>query len=519
MSSLVGFVASALLAAAPSSTAADAPTYSKHVAPILWKNCAGCHRPGEVGPFSLLTYEDAAKRADFLVEVTGDRRMPPWKAEPNFGNFHDSRTLSEADLATLKQWAAAGAPEGDKADLPAPPKFVDGWQNGEPDLVLEMPEEFEVPADGPDIYQCFVLPIPTTEHRTVAVAEFRPGNRSVVHHAIMFLDGNGAARAKDAASPDEQGYRSFGGPGILPTGGLGSWAPGSNPRKLPKGMGKFLRHGSDMVLQIHYHPNGKPQRDRSKVGIYFTKEPATTLVGGLALMNTKIAIPPGEKNYKVTAKSEPMAADVYLLGLGPHMHLLGRQMKITADTPKGETIPLIWIKDWDFNWQLGYGYSAPVKLPQGSVIHIEATYDNSEDNPHNPSSPPKLVTWGEETTDEMCICSFLLFTDTRADLLKIANMKAARWGAALAGGVEAKDLMEPETAGAVEAITRDEIVEEVLNRGFRIPQQFETQLGVFDTDSNKQLSRAEFDAIPGPIRDLIRAAVKEKVKEATEKKS
>lgn len=512
------FVALAVCAAAPAQTSAadEVPTYSKHVAPILWKNCASCHRAGEVGPFSLLSYEDAAKRAEFIVEITASRRMPPWKAEPNFGSFHDVRRLSDADLATLKRWADAGAPEGNPADLPAPPKFVDGWQLGEPDLVLEMPEEFDVPADGPDIYQCFVLPIPTTEHRTVAAAEFRPGNRRVVHHAIMFLDANGAARTKDAAEPG-QGYKSFGGPGVIPTGGLGSWAPGSIPRKLPKGIGKYLRHGSDLVLQIHYHPDGKPERDRSKVGIYFTKEPAATIVGGLAMMNTRLSIPAGEKHHKVTMKSEPMAADVYLLGLGPHMHLLGRKFEALAKTPSGDVIPLIRINDWDFNWQLGYGYSKPVKLPQGSVIHVEAEYDNSEDNPHNPNSPPKIVTWGEETTDEMCLLSVLLITDTKADLVKIVNMKGARWGGALAGGVEAKDLLDAKDAALVEGITRDEIVEELLNRGFPIPKQNEAQLKIFDTDENGRLSRAEFDVIPGPIRDLIRAAIRERVKAATGK--
>lgn len=518
MHSLGLWIAAAALSVAPSQTAAETPTFNKHVAPILWKNCANCHRPGEVGPFPLLTYEDAAKRADFLAEITASRAMPPWKAAPDFGKFHDERRLSPEQLEILRRWADAGAPEGSPRDLGAQPTFPDGWQLGTPDLVLEMPEEFAVPADGPDIYQCFVLPIPTTEHRTVAAAEFRPGNPRVVHHAIMFLDGNGAARKRDAEEPG-QGYRSFGGPGVIPTGGLGSWAPGSIPRKLPQGIGKFLRHGSDMVLQLHYHPDGKPEKDRSKVGIYFTKEPATTIVGGLALMNTGLSIPPGAKDHKVTMKSQPLAADVHLLGLGPHMHLLGKQMKVWAKTPAGDEVPLIWIKDWDFNWQLGYGFAKPVSLPQGSVIHAEAVYDNTVDNPHNPNSPPKLVTWGEETTDEMCLLSILLITDTRDDLIKIVNMKAARWGGALAGGVEARDLMDPKDAALAEATLQDEAVENIIDRGFPIPKQFEKQLGIFDGDGNKSINRAEFDAIPEPVRKLIRAAIKERVKAATSPKT
>jgi len=526
MSSFGLWFVAAALAAAPSQGSAPAqspslgvgetPTFNKHVAPILWKNCANCHRPGEVGPFSLMSYDDAAKRADHIVEITASRAMPPWKAAHDYGNLSGVRRLTDEQLDVLARWAKAGAPQGDPQDLGTPPTFAEGWQLGTPDLVLEMPEEFDVPADGPDVYQCFVMPIPTTEHRTVAAAEFRPGNKKVVHHAIMFLDGNGAAHQKDISEPGP-GYRSFGGPGIIPTGGLGSWAPGAIPYRLPKGIGKFLRHGSDMVLQIHYHPNGKPQKDRSKVGIYFTKTPAETIVGGLALMNTKLAIPPGAKEHKVSAKSEPLAADVYLLGLGPHLHLLGRQMKVWAETPTEKEVPLIWIEDWDFNWQLGYGFKAPVKLPKGSVIHCEATYDNTEDNPHNPNSPPKLVTWGEETTDEMCLVSILLITDTREDLIKIVNMRQAKWGGALAGGVEAKDLIEMAGGKVSAAPEHDAIVEQIIDRGFAIPQEFQTQLGVFDGDGNKKLSRAEFDQIPEAIRTLIRAAIKERVKAATGK--
>ena len=253
------------------------PTYNKDVAPILWKNCAGCHRPGEVGPFSLLTYKDAAKRASDLAEITSERRMPPWKAEPGFGEFHDERRLSDADIQTIAHWAESGSPEGDSKDLQPVPRFPEGWQLGTPDLVLRISEPFHVPADGRDIYRCFVIPIPIDSDKTVAAVEFRPGNRKVVHHALLFLDSSGAGRKKDEADPGP-GYASFGGPGILPTGGLGGWAPGAMPRSLPEGMGKLLRKGSDLVLQIHYHPDGKPETDHSSVGIYFTKKPARSIV-------------------------------------------------------------------------------------------------------------------------------------------------------------------------------------------------------------------------------------------------
>ncbi|MCE9606405.1 MAG: ascorbate-dependent monooxygenase [Planctomycetia bacterium] len=518
MPSALLHLASALLTtiagAAPSAATPDAPTFSRHVAPILWKNCASCHRPGEVGPFSLLSYGDAAKRATFLADITAERRMPPWKAEPDFGHFLDERILTDDEIKTLRDWAQAGAPEGDPKDLPVPPKFVEGWQLGEPDLILEMPEPFEVRADGPDIYRCFVLPIPTTENRTVAAAEFRPGNRRVVHHAIMYLDANGAARKKDEQDPG-QGYSSFGGPGVLPTGGLGGWAPGAMPRKLPEGTGKFLRKGSDLVLQLHYHPDGKPATDRSMVGIYFTKKPATTIVGGLAILNTRLAIPAGDKQYTIEAKSEPLPVDVNVLGLGPHMHLLGRQMKVTAATPAGETVPLIWIKDWDFNWQGSYGYAKPIRLPKGSVIHVAAIYDNSEANPHNPNSPPKRVTWGEQTTDEMCLVSIMLTTDSLGDLRKVVGMRGARLGGALAGGAEAEDLMTDEEKKLVGADTKwNALVDLVIEQGFPIPPAQRERAKIFDSDDNGRISKKEFDAIPKEIQARIRDTIREKMREA-----
>ena len=212
-------LAASCCAASPTQ-AAEAITYNKHIAPLLWKNCAGCHRPGEVGPFSLLSYQDASKRAQFLVDVTASRRMPPWKAEQGYGQFHDARLLSEAEIALIAQWAEAGAIEGDAADLPSAPKFPEGWQLGEPDIVVKMDKPFIVPASGSDVYRCFVLPLELSENRTVAAVEFRPGNPRIVHHAIYYLDSRGAARRRDGED-GQPGYSSFGGPGIVPTGGLG----------------------------------------------------------------------------------------------------------------------------------------------------------------------------------------------------------------------------------------------------------------------------------------------------------
>jgi hypothetical protein len=488
---------------------AEAPTYNKDVAPILWKNCAGCHRPGEVGPFSLLTYKDAAKRAGFLEEITESRRMPPWKAEPDFGEFHDARRLTDAELKTLADWADAGAPEGDPKDLPESPKFPEGWQLGKPDLVLKVPASFEIPASGKDIYRCFVIPIPTETDKTVSAVEFRPGNSKVVHHALLFLDSMGAARKKDAAD-DGPGFASFGGPGFLPTGSLGGWAPGAMPRFLPEGMGKMLRKGSDLVLQIHYHPDGKVESDQSTVGIYFTKKPAKQIVVGVAVRTRELNIPPGESRYHVNAQSPPLPVDAEAIGITPHMHYIGKEMKVVAETPDGESIPLIWIKDWDFNWQGQYQYKSPVKLVKGTVIKLDAYYDNSADNPRNPSQPPKAVHWGEQTTDEMCLLAVQVVTEKPADLLKIVAMQGNMLGSAIVGGLgggarpgaggRLGGLMQRGAGGRMGA----------GGDGFPIPEAFKDQLSRFDKNNDGKLSSEEIDAMPERPRERIKEAIEKR---------
>jgi mono/diheme cytochrome c family protein len=481
-------------APAPAPAPADAPTYNKHIAPILWKNCAGCHRPGEVGPFSLLGYKDAAKRADFLKTVTATRRMPPWKAEPGFGEFHDERRLSDAEIALIARWADAGAPEGDPADLPAAPKFPDGWQLGTPDLVVKMAKPFTVPAAGRDVYRCFVIPLNLDEDRYVTAVEFRPGNRTVVHHVLMFLDANGAARKKDPAG---DGYTSFGGAGIVPTGGLGAWVPGASPRFLPEGVGRFVRKGSDLVIQVHYHPSGKEEADQSTVGLYFAKKPSEKIVGGLAVRGRLRIIPAGEKTHRVSGEGEPLPVDVDVLSVAPHMHMIGKEMKVVAATPDGKTVPLIHIADWDFNWQGSYSYAKPVRLPKGTVVKLEAVYDNSDGNPRNPSHPPKPVHWGEQTTDEMCLLGLNVTCDSLADLRKINAMRSGGLARALGGGGIPEEGEGESDADAAKAL------ESVPAEGVAIPEQYARLLGRFDKNGDGRLSREEIAAMPGVLRKRV----------------
>jgi hypothetical protein len=376
------------------------PTFNQDIAPILHQNCAACHRPGQVAPFSLLTYNDAVRRAALIAAVTARHYMPPWKAEPGYGHFQDERRLTDAQIALIADWARNGAPEGDPARRPTPPQFASGWQAGKPDAVFTVAQPFSIPADGRDVFQCFVIPLNFASDHYVKTVEFRPGNPRVVHHALFFLDTSGEARKLDAETPDP-GYPCFGGPQIQPSGGLGGWAPGATPEPLPNGVAHIVGKTADLVIQIHYHPSGKPEADQSSIGLTFGDVPQKGLAG-MMLGTRSIDLAPGVADQTVTDWAL-VPEDVDLIGITPHAHLLCREMKVDARLPDGKIEPLIWIKDWDFNWQGQYQYASPVHLPKGARIEMRYVYDNSTNNPRNPSNPPKRVTFGEQTTNEMAL--------------------------------------------------------------------------------------------------------------------
>ena len=378
--------------------AAATPTFNHDIAPILYSNCATCHRPGEVAPFSLLTYQDAAKRAKQIATVTQSRFMPPWKAEPGYGEFQNERRLTDAQIAVLKDWAANGAPEGDPSEKPTPPTFSEGWQAGQPDKVFKLANAYSLPADGPDQYRCFVIPMNLDQDVYVKSFEFRPDNRKIVHHAIVFSDPNGNARR---LARNGNSYPCFGGPGFAPISMVAGWAPGGSPSLAGPGMSLTVTKGSDLVLQIHYHPSGKAEQDQSSLGMTFGDPP--TVGRGMVFINSRaIHIAAGDSHY-VVKTGITIPQDVEVLGITPHAHYLGKDMKIDAKLPDGSVQHMIWIKDWDFNWQGQYRYKEPVKLPKGTRVELEYTYDNSAANIRNPSHPPVNVHWGEQTTDEMAL--------------------------------------------------------------------------------------------------------------------
>ncbi len=398
-------------------------TYARDVAPILARSCETCHRAGQIGPMPLTTYTQAAAWRGDIKKWTSDRKMPPWKADPNCGDFQDARTLPPHDIATLAKWADAGAPEGDPKDLPAPPHFHDGWPLGQPDLVLQPSRPYHLEADGSDVYRCYVIPTDFTHDRYVSAVDVQPGNRSIVHHVIAFIDGSGASANLDGHEK-EPGYTSFGGVGFAPTGSLGGWAPGITAHALPDGVATEVPAGARIVLQVHYHKDGKPETDFSRIGLYFAKTEVQKTLHIIPIIHG-LNIPAGDSHYTVTTLGVPSPVDFHLLAVTPHMHLLGRKMALTAILPGGAKVPLISVSDWDFNWQATYFYKKPIAFPKGTRVMMTATYDNSVHNPRNPNSPPKTTTWGEQTTDEMCI-AFLHYTLDREHLAVRDNPGASK---------------------------------------------------------------------------------------------
>ena len=319
-------------------------------------------------------------------------------------------------METLRLWVQSGCKQGDAADIPAPPRFTDGWQLGQPDLVLEMPESFTVPPNGPDIYRSFCLPFPLDHDVTIHGIEFRPGDRRVTHHSRIYLDETGDARRRDRDDSAPGFTGSFGTQSRLelPYPGIGAWTPGMTPRFAPEGVGRVIRRGSDVVVQIHYHPTGKHETDKSSVGLFFTKTPTTKTMAGYSLCTDQIDIPPGAKEHKIILSTR-LKADIHLYTVVPHAHYLCREFRLAATLADGTTVPLLWITDWDMDWQDQYRYALPVALPAGTVLTLAAYFDNSEDNPRNPHKPPRRVRYGVETNAEMCACHLeFLVDDPRA---------------------------------------------------------------------------------------------------------
>jgi mono/diheme cytochrome c family protein len=406
-----------------SAIASAETTYTRDVARIMQAKCQQCHRPGDVAPFPLMTYDDAVTYADDIKTALNNKTMPPWKPVPGFNEFRDSFAISDDERNTVLAWIDGGTPQGDAADMPDPQPVSDGpWQLGEPDVILKMPE-YTPPPRATDTYRCFVLPTGLTENRFIAAAQALPGNPQITHHVLLFLDETGEAE-KFEGQDGQPGYSCFGGPNLTSiltapslltvlSGGidilngtlLGGWAPGVRTRRLPDDIGVPISKGARIVMQVHYHPAGREGSDQTQLGVWFadTAKIKHRLLN-VPIFNTKFTIPPGASNYEVTASQFvfPFLAGK-VITVAPHMHNLGRQIKVEVEDPGGKKRPLIYIDNWDFNWQGFYVSTDPIDIPSGSTVRVTAVYDNSEGNPKNPNNPIVPVGWGERTVDEMCL--------------------------------------------------------------------------------------------------------------------
>jgi Flp pilus assembly protein TadD/mono/diheme cytochrome c family protein len=404
-------------------------TFSKDVAPIVFGNCAVCHRPGGSAPFSLLQYSDVTKHGRQIAQVTKSRYMPPWLPDPGYGRFFGERILSDAQIGTLQQWVANGMPEGSAADMPPLPEFHEEWQLGRPDLIVQVPQPYVLLAGGnTESWPRFVLPVPSIETHYVRGIEIHPGDPKVVHHCYIVTDRSDVIHITNGEVYETGSTgmeRRFASSGSELDSRFLTWRPGTPPYLEPDGATWRLDKNTDLILTLHLLASGKSESIQPTVGFYFSDQAPTKFPMILHLEHDRgIDIPAGTGSYIVSDELE-LPVDVKILSVLPHAHYLCKDMQAYATLPDGTRRWLIWIKRWDFDWQGVFRYVDPVTLPKGSVISFRYTYDNSADNPLNPNSPPKRVVGGPRSTDEMADLWLEALPDRKEDLptIEVALMK------------------------------------------------------------------------------------------------
>ena len=445
---LAGAASVQLGAQAPVGTQAARPTFAKDVAPIFYKNCTNCHRPGEIAPMSLLTFRDARPWAKSIATQVGKGTMPPWHADPAHGEFLNDRRLNETEKATILKWVDAGASEGNPSDLPAQPTYATEWQIGQPDAVFSMQEDYPIPAEGTISYQYFEVPTTFTEDKWIQAMEVRASNPSVLHHVIVyartpapavppattpappavstttpqprptpvfiFSQGTGIPAGQSggpALPPDQQkapGPNDRPAPRRMgPT--VGGFAPGQLVRTYQEGTAMRLPAGATLILQSHYTANGKATTDRTRIAVTFAKAKPQTEVRFGSLINGGLHIPAGASDYRVDTEMT-IGQDVTMWSMLPHTHVRGKRWIYEATYPDGRTETILSVPKYDFNWQTDYVFKQPLKLPKGTKVHATAWYDNSKNNPSNPD-PTKDVWWGDQTWEEMMFTGMTFSVD------------------------------------------------------------------------------------------------------------
>lgn len=464
---------------------AQAPTWSADVAPVMFTNCTPCHHSGGMAPFSLMTYSDAYANRIQLTDAVSTGKMPPWPPDPSYRHFKDERYLTSSQVLMLNAWVSAGAPSGDTTTAPAAPVYSNTSALGNVDATLHFPT-FTVPNFPGDLYQCFVIPNGLTQDKYITALEVIPGNPEIVHHVLIYEDTSSThdAQQKDATTP-EPGYMSFGGPGVPKANLIGGWVPGTVPLVYPQGMGMLLHKNRDIVVQIHYPYGSYNKTDSTKINLKLSAGPmrqvfiAPAINHGPNLVNGPLNIPANStKTYesKYTIPSNLPVQGISLLNLAPHAHLICTDWLVFASTPSGDTIPLIKINDWDFHWQGFYTFQKLQFVTKGSTFFGYATYDNTANNPHNPSNPPQTVTAGEATTDEMMLVyfSYLIYQTGDENLVLDSTILQQPTG-----------IIKPDEASKV--VSTPQLYDAVPNPAadqttltYYLPNASNTQLQVFD---------------------------------------
>jgi mono/diheme cytochrome c family protein len=417
---VVPFLAVSMLAGTQAAAQSD-PTFNRDIAPLVYEHCAGCHRPGQTGPFPLLTYSEVKAKGRKVAQVTESREMPPWLPAGEMGEFVGDRRLSAAEIELFGRWLDGGMPEGAGQDLPPTPKWAEEWQLGKPDLVVQMPNKFTLQPAGQDVYRNFVIPVPLGKARYVRAVEFQPDNRRIVHHAFVRVDSSGEVRRLDG----KDGNPGFEGMSVpesvkMPSGYFLSYQPGKMPAAEPPGFGWTLNPGQDLVVQMHLRPTGKPEELQARVGLYFTEIRPTNTTMVFALSSLTIDLAPASSDQVVEDRfTMPVAGD--LLAVLPHTHYLGKRLEGFARLPDGERRQLLLIPRWDFNWQGEYRYSHAIHVPAGTILEMRYVFDNSATNPANANRPLKEVLCGPQSSDEMAELWFQVLLQGTNDASRLAE--------------------------------------------------------------------------------------------------
>jgi len=451
MASLAAAAIAWLVGALPASVDAQAVTYSKDVAPLVADRCGMCHHPGGSAPFSLLTFSEVKRHASQIAAVTASRFMPPWKADPSDGPFVGQHPLNDGEIRMLKQWVADGAPEGDPRLLPRPRLWSEGWQLGTPDLVVTLSQPYTLSAEGTDVFRIFAILIPIDRERFVRGLEFRPGNAKAVHHANIRVDETPASRRLDDDDP-LPGYDGLiARSASYPDGHFLGWTPGQVAPLLPKALAWRLEPRTDLVVELHMQPSGRPETVAPSVGFYFSDEPPTRTPAMLRLGRQNIDIAAGQPHY-IVSDSYKLPVDVEVEAVQPHAHYRARDVRGFATLPDGSVRSLIAIADWDFRWQHVYRFVTPVKLPKGTTIAMRYTYDNSADNPRNPQRPPARARWGQRSSDEMGDLWVQVLTQTDRDLEALSRDFRPKVAAEDVLGYEVEIEKHPQDAGLHDSV-------------------------------------------------------------------